>query len=101
MNHEIENSSPPDNFDYDGKCYPDLSKRELKLLVCIDGTMKDFNWTVADALEVEARMTLNLSWLESNDYKPSHEQIRNKLLPDEYKNILSNLISKNIYKKKR
>ena len=28
--------------------------------------MKDLDWTVADAPEVEARMTLNLPWLEPN-----------------------------------
>jgi hypothetical protein len=62
--------------------------------------MKDFNWTVADAPEVEAGMTLNLPWLELNDYKPCHKQLQNKLLPDEYKDILSNLISKNIVQEK-
>ncbi len=103
MNHEIENSSSSDNFESDRilsriikKYYPDLSERELKLLACIDGTMTDCNWSVADAGEVEARMT----WLEPNDYKPSHKQLQNKLLPDEYKDILSNLISKNIVQEK-
>jgi hypothetical protein len=41
-------------------------------------------------------MTLNLPWLEPNNYKPSHKQIQNRFPPDEYKDILSNLISKNI-----
>ena len=108
MNHGIENSSAPDNFDYFDrilirtikKYYPDLNERELNLLACIDGTMKDSDWSVADAGEVEARMTLNLPWLEPNDYKLSHKQIQNKLLPDEYKDILSNLISKNIVQEK-
>jgi len=108
MNYGIENGSPSDNFDYDRiliriikKYYPDLgSEKELKLLACIDGTMKDFDWTVADAPEVEARVTLNLPWLEPNDYKPSHKQIQNRFSPDEYKDILSNLISKNIVQEK-
>jgi hypothetical protein len=29
-------------------------------------------WTVADAQEVELRMTLNPAWLESDDYKLGH-----------------------------
>jgi hypothetical protein len=62
--------------------------------------MKDFNWAVADAPEIEARMTLNLPWLEPNNYKPSHKQIQNRFPPDEYKDILSNLISKNIVQEK-
>ena len=41
-------------------------------------------------------MTENLPpWLESDQ-----ENIQNKLLPDEYKDILSNLISKNIVQEK-
>ena len=75
----------------------------MKLLGCIGWTMKDFgwtmkdfDWTVADAREVEARMTLNLPWLEPNDYKPSHKV----LLPDEFKDILSHLISMNIVQEK-
>ena len=106
MNYGIENSSPSDNFDYDRiliriikKYYPDLgSEKELKLLACIGGTMKDFDWTLADPQEVEARMTLNLPWLEHNDY--SHKLIQGRLLPPEYKDILSNLISKNILQEK-
>jgi hypothetical protein len=108
MNYGIENGSPSDNLDHDRiliriikKYYPDLgSKKELKLLTCIGWTMKDFNWAVADAPEIEARMTLNLPWLEPNNYKPSHKQIQNRFPPDEYKDILSNLISKNILQEK-
>ncbi len=78
------------------KYYPDLSERELELLVCLGWTMKDFNMTEAYSIEVEARMTENLPlWLESDQ-----EKIQNKLLPDEYKDILSNLISKNIVQEK-
>jgi hypothetical protein len=108
MNYGIENGSPSDNFDYDRiliriikKYYPDLgSEKELKLLTCIGWTMKDFDWAMADAPEVEARMTLNLPWLEHNDYKASHKLTQSRLPPDEYKDILSNLISKNILQEK-
>ncbi len=58
--------------------------------------MKDFDSTEAYAIEVEARMTENLPpWLESDQ-----EKIQNKLLPYEYKDILSNLINKNIVQEK-
>ena len=79
------------------KYYPDLrSEKELELLVCLGWTMKDLSSTEAYAIEVEARTTENLPpWLESDQ-----EKIQNKLLPDEYKNILSNLISKNIVQEK-
>jgi hypothetical protein len=69
MNFGIENGSASDNFDYYDriviriikKHYPDLSnQKELQLLAGLSCTMKDFNWTVADAIEVEARMTQNL-----------------------------------------
>jgi hypothetical protein len=108
LDDEKEGRSTCDNFDYDRiliriitRYYPDLgSERELKLLTCLGWTMKDFDWAAADALEVEARMTLNLPWLESNDYKPSHKQIENRLQSDEYKDIVSDLISKNIVQEK-
>jgi hypothetical protein len=109
MNSGIENDSASDNFDYYDiiliriikKHYPNLrNEKELKLLLCIGWTMKDLNWTVADAPEVEARMTLNLPWLEPDDHKPSHKEIQKKLRPYEYKDILSNLISKNIVQEK-
>jgi hypothetical protein len=109
MNSGIENGSASDNFDYYDriliriikKHYPDLrNEKELKLLLCIGWTMKDLDWTVADAPEVEARMTLNLAWLEPDDHKPSHKEIRKKLRPYEYKDILSILISKNIVQEK-
>jgi hypothetical protein len=107
MNHGIEDSSPSDNYSdrilirIIKKYHPDLgSERELKLLACIGWTMKDFDWAVADAPEVEARMTLNLPWLEPNDCKLSHKVIQNRLSPDEYEDILSNLISKKIVQEK-
>jgi hypothetical protein len=109
MNSGIENGSASDNFDYSDriliriikKHYPDLrNEKELKLLLCIGWTMKDLDWTVADAPEVEARMTLNPPWLEPDDYKPSLKEIQKKLRPYEYKDILSNLISKNIVQEK-
>jgi hypothetical protein len=59
---------PHYNFDYYDwillriirKYYPDLkNEKELSLLICIGWTMKDFDWTVALALEVQARMTKN------------------------------------------
>ena len=103
MNHGIENSSPSDRMliRIIKKYYPDLgSESELNLLACICGTMKDFDWSVADAGEVEARITLNLPWLEPNDYKPSPKQIQNRCPPDEYKDILSNFISKSIVQEK-
>ncbi len=57
--------------------------------------MKDLNHE-AYAIEVEARMTENLPpWLECDQ-----EKIQNKLLLDEYKDILSNLISKKIVQEK-
>ena len=109
MNSGIENGSASDNFDYYDriliriikKHYPDLrNEKELNLLLCIGWTMKDLNWTVADAPEVEDRMTLNLLWLEPDDHQPSHKEIQKKLRPYEYKDILSNLISKNIVQEK-
>jgi len=82
------------------KYYPNLSEIELKLLACIGGTMKDFGWTAAYAIEVEARMTLNLPWLAPDDYELSYTQMQNQLLPDEYKYVLSILIGKNIVQQK-
>ena len=110
MNFGIENGSTSDNFDYYDriviriikKHYPDLSnQKELQLLAGLGCTMKDFNWTVADAIEVEARMTQNLPRLEFNDDdKLGDKEIQKKLRPYEYKDILSNLISKNIVQEK-
>ena len=110
MNFGIENGSASDNFDYYDriviriikKHYPDLSnQKELQLLAGLGCTMKDFNWTVADAIEVEARMTQNLPILEFNDDdKLGDKEIERKLVPNEYKDILSNLISKNIVQEK-
>jgi len=55
----------------------------------------------ADAIEVEARMTQNLPILEFNDDdKLGDKEIKIKLVPNEYKDILSNLISKNIVQEK-
>jgi hypothetical protein len=99
------------NFDYSDiiliriirKYYPDLkNERELNLLSCIGWTMKDSDWTVADAREVEARMTINPTRLESDDYKLGHKELPEKLLllPDQYKEILAHLISINIVQEK-
>lgn len=105
MNHKIEDNSPLDNFDYYDsiliriikKYYPDLSEKEMRLAVCLCGTMNDFRSDVVDAREVEARMTINQLWLEYIDFlKPSYKKIQNRFLPTEYKDFLSNLISNNI-----
>jgi hypothetical protein len=97
---------PHYNFDYYDwillriirKYYPDLkNEKELSLLICIGWTMKDFDWTVALALEVQARMTKNPTLGESNDYEPGYTTSRtNLLLPQEYIDILSHLISAKI-----
>jgi hypothetical protein len=105
-----EDNLPYDNFNYFDriliriirKYYPDLkNKKELNLLACIGETMKDSDWMVAYAPEVETRMTLNPTWEESNDYKLGHEGLpENLLLPDEYKDILSHLIRIKIVRQK-
>lgn len=90
----MSNDTVSNDEDVIKKYYPDL-ERELKLLVCLGWTMKDLNHE-AYAIEVEARMTENLPpWLECDQ-----EKIQNKLLLDEYKDILSNLKNKNIVQEK-
>ena len=74
------------------KYYPFFKdEKETKLVVCIACTMKDFDWSVAPASEVEARMTEN-PILEV----PDSAAEPNLLLPKEYKQILSQLISTKI-----
>ena len=84
------------------KYYPQLKdKKELNLLTCVAWTMKDFDWSVADAPEVEARMTDNLILEKLNGSKLVDVTTSTKLLqPHEYKQILLGLISENIVQQK-
>jgi hypothetical protein len=84
------------------KCYPALKdEKELSLLACIAWTMKDFDWHIAPAEEVQARKTKNLSLEESDSYKLVDAAPPKNLLPlDEYNDILSRLISTKILEQK-
>ena len=105
-----EDNLPQYNFDYFDwiliriirKYYPDLkNKKELSLLSYIGWTMKDFNSLAALAIEVQLRMTENPTLGESNIYKPTTiAPPANLLLPEEYKDILSNLIGTKIVEQK-
>ena len=105
-----EDNLPCFNFDYHDwviiriirKYYPHLkNKKELSLLACIAWTMKDFDWSVADDTEVEARMTENLILEETNGSKSEDTTTSTRLLqPEEYKEILSHLISEKIVHQK-
>lgn len=99
-----EDNSPYYNFNYYdwvliriiGEYYPDLKdkKKELSLLARVAWTLKDFNWHVALAEEVQARMIVNRSLQEPDGYKLVHAAPPENLLSlDEYKDILFHLIS--------
>jgi hypothetical protein len=96
-----DDNLPYYNFDYCDwtviriirKYYPFLKKEEMNLLARVAWTMKDFNWSVAPALEVESRMTEN-PILEESDIDAAPPA--NLLLPREYKDILSHLIGTKI-----
>ena len=78
--------------------YPHIKdKKLLSLLACIAWTMKDFNWHVAFADEVQARMTENPNSGELDGEELVNAPSSEGLLPlDEYKNILSHLIEDKI-----
>src|SRR5215831_5023408 len=81
-----------------GKYYPHLKNRkELSLLTCIARTMKDCDWSVAEAQEVQLRMTENLIFEGSDGCELVDAAApANLLQPYEYNEILSHLISAKI-----